>query len=229
MRIATILCSVALVGRAAAQDTVINIDGAPFSFMLCPGNSADTSMLFVDSNAVESIALRFCSGTLEEDSDLVYIYDGMDNTAPLLFAGSGAMGQMTDVLAIATSPAIYLEVFTNGSLSCADQSYEALVAVAFPSSMGMQDCQFAAVAPATATPLTFRVDPIAGQLRVNGPAAAMQARASVLDATGRTCVATARVSAGEPIHIGALPAGSYMLVLTTDQDRPMVGRFVISR
>ena len=124
MRIATVLVSMVLLGSVAAQDTVINIDGAPYSIMLCHGNAMDTSFLFIDSNAVETIALRFCGGTLEEFADEVLIYDGVDDTAPLLYMGSGTFGQMADVLVIATGPAIYLEVITNDSLSCADQAFE---------------------------------------------------------------------------------------------------------
>lgn len=212
MRIATVLGSLALLGSVTAQDTVINIDGAPYSIMLCHGNAMDTSILFIDSNAVETIALRFCGGTLEEFADEVRIYDGVDDTAPLLYMGSGAFGQMADVLAIATGPAIYLEVITNDSLSCADQAFEALTAVAFPVSMGLQDCQFAgSLEPASGIVRLITSNIVVDELRIDRPVDWANARFEVIDAAGRVVRAAEGSGSQILMNVGGFAPGRYFL------------------
>ncbi len=212
MRIATVLVSMVLLGSVAAQDTVINIDGAPYSIMLCHGNAMDTSFLFIDSNAVESIALRFCGGTLEEFADEVRVYDGSNDTAPLLYMGSGAFGQMADVLVIATSPAIYLEVITNDSLSCADQAFEALTAVAFPVSMGLQDCQFAGMQGSAKGPVRLiGCNAVEGELRIDRPVEWANARFEVIDAAGRMVRAVEGSGSQILMDVGGLAPSRYFL------------------
>lgn len=212
MRIATVLVSMVLLGSVAAQDTVINIDGGPYSIMLCHGNAMDTTILFVDSNAVESIALRFCGGTMEEFADEVRVYDGTDDTAPLLYMGSGTFGQMADVLAIATGPAIYLEVITNDSLSCADQAFEALTAVAFPSSMGLQDCQFAGLQEAASRHVRLITSNIVvDELRIDRPVEWAAARFEVIDAAGRMIRAVEGSGSQILMDVGGFAPGRYFL------------------
>lgn len=77
------------------------------------------------STGGESLALLFSQGTIESDTwDHLDIYDGPDNTYPQIFTHDGVFNtqDLTGVLAVSTGPDLYMEMSSDGSVSCSSGS-----------------------------------------------------------------------------------------------------------
>lgn len=84
----------------------------------CYTNNDTTAWLFTSSTAFP-LRIVFDSGNLESCCDEVTIYDGPDNTGTVLFNNDAAdIHDLSGLEFQSTSTAIYMEVDTDGSVSC---------------------------------------------------------------------------------------------------------------
>jgi len=84
----------------------------------CYTNNDTTAWLFTSSTAFP-LRIVFDSGNLESCCDQVTIYDGPDNTGTVLFNNDAAdIHDLSGLEFQSTSTAIYMEVDTDGSVSC---------------------------------------------------------------------------------------------------------------
>lgn len=95
-----------------------------FEDSYCYVNS-DSQFWLYQNQGTESLALLFSQGTIESDTwDHLTIYDGVDNTAPVLWTHDGNFftEDLSGVLVISTGTAIYMEMSSDGSVSCSSGS-----------------------------------------------------------------------------------------------------------
>lgn len=87
----------------------------------CYGNSDAQSWLY-ENTGPESLALLFSAGSIESNTwDHLTIYDGTDNTAPVIFDhNTFATIDLSGLLAISTGPALFMEMSSDNTVSCAD-------------------------------------------------------------------------------------------------------------
>ncbi len=139
-------------------NALCNVTSTPLENTYCPiqitcGNPAfDDSYCYHNSDSqhwlyqntgTESLALLFSSGTIESVSfDHLVIYDGVDNTGSVIYTHTGGTVDLTGVLAISTGPAIYMEMSSDGSVCCSDNSFGA--AGEWNWTVGCLDCTQAA-------------------------------------------------------------------------------------
>jgi len=81
----------------------------------------DEALFVYESPDGEPVIFFFQSGFIESCCDDVFIYDGLDNTGDLLFSGNNG-GDLTGVSVTANSGALFMELDTDGSVSCASGS-----------------------------------------------------------------------------------------------------------
>ena len=86
----------------------------------CYGDS-DTEEWLYEHTGPESLALLFSTGNIENVAfDHLTIYDGADDTAPVLFDhNSNTTFELADLLVISTGPALFMTMSSDGSVSCA--------------------------------------------------------------------------------------------------------------
>lgn len=120
--LATAALLLGMANAAHAQDTVVlpcNSDTLTGTY--CYGDN-DNQTWHWQSECGDPITLHFTSGTIEMNAyDQLQIYDGPDNTAPMLYVNQGPMGMDIDLsgsLFIATSGDIFMEMFSNDTISC---------------------------------------------------------------------------------------------------------------
>lgn len=87
----------------------------------------DSRSWLYQSTGGQPLALQFSAGTIESITyDHLTLYDGTDNTAPVLWQHSVAANEsLIGVMAISTGPAIYMEMSSDNSVSCAAGSFGA--------------------------------------------------------------------------------------------------------
>jgi hypothetical protein len=117
---------VTIVDPAAGCNTTLPVfrSGCP-EFIVCPNiltktycyENNDTRSWLFEAPPGETIRLRFVSGGMEPN-DIINIYDGVDDNAPSLTAGSFA--NLFGVTVVSTGQSIYMVVASDGSGSCAD-------------------------------------------------------------------------------------------------------------
>lgn len=90
--------------------------GVPVNVEYCYTDNDTTSWNFVSSDG-GPLNVFFNAGEMESCCDQVTIYDGADNTAPVLFDGNNA-GDMTGVSINSTGSTVFIEVDTDFSISC---------------------------------------------------------------------------------------------------------------
>ena len=95
--------------------------GTTFEDSYCYGNN-DNSFFAYSSPDGEELTLVFLDGLIEGCCDDIFIYDGLNNEAPLLFSGNNG-GNLADVTAVASSGSIYMELDTDGSVACSTGSF----------------------------------------------------------------------------------------------------------
>lgn len=84
----------------------------------------DVSVFAYESEGGESLTLFFQEGLIESCCDDIFIYDGTDETGPLLFSGNNG-GNLANVSVDAPSGTIYMVLDTDVSVSCASGSTSA--------------------------------------------------------------------------------------------------------
>jgi hypothetical protein len=100
------------------QQTDYTIDcslGQPVSIEYCYTNNDTTFWLFTSTDGFP-LEITFNAGTIEGFWDDLTIYDGPDNTSPILFNNNDAdIEDFTDLVVESTSTAVYIEVDSDGS------------------------------------------------------------------------------------------------------------------
>lgn len=90
--------------------------GVPVNVEYCYTDNDTMSWNFVSSDG-GPLNVFFNAGEIESCCDQVTIYDGADNTAPVLFDGNNG-GDMTGVSINSTGSTVFIEVDTDFSVSC---------------------------------------------------------------------------------------------------------------
>jgi hypothetical protein len=112
------LCSRRCANTTNPPCPFISCDEAQYQY--CYPNSADTAMTYQSANAYP-IALIFNAGQMDLYQDSVYIYDGANYLAPLLFSGAGD-GDFTGDLYTSSNPAnaLTMKIRSNTFTACTD-------------------------------------------------------------------------------------------------------------
>lgn len=112
----------ALSSSSLTQDqcvlNTVDCNEAPLQFNYCYGNNDTTSWLFTSSDG-SPVRISFDSGTIEGFWDNLTIYDGPNNTSPILFNNNAdAIQDFTGLIFDSTGDSLFLEVGSDGSVSC---------------------------------------------------------------------------------------------------------------
>ena len=95
---------------------------APVNQTLCYGNGNSLSFFYEPTTAGEQVVIFFNAGTVESATfDQLVIYDGADNTAPILYANPvGITTQLNGLVVQSTNGnGVLITLNTDGSVSCA--------------------------------------------------------------------------------------------------------------
>ena len=113
MLVATIL----LPFYTSAQNSSNVICGTPLYQSYCYGNNDNTTFLYTSPNSLSPLSIRFFAGNLEKNFDFITIYDGSDNSAPILYQGDNG-GDLTGLTINSTGPNLYFAIDSDISVSC---------------------------------------------------------------------------------------------------------------
>jgi hypothetical protein len=118
------LCNVDL-GNLTDTGTcpTIVVCGEELNVVYCEGNS-ENSFFYYQGSGAFPLSLLFNSGVLESCCDRLYVYDGADDTAPLLTPVGGVGGPLAGLFFTASNPEnrLTVRITTDGSVSCASGS-----------------------------------------------------------------------------------------------------------
>jgi len=89
------------------------------NYSYCYDNNSSDSFTWVEAEAGEGVTITWNSGSMEGCCDDVTIYDGADNTAPILGTISG---DLTGQTFTSTGAFLTIEVDSDGSVSCGGDS-----------------------------------------------------------------------------------------------------------
>jgi hypothetical protein len=103
---------------ATQNSNIVAIDStiSGESMQYCYTNNDNTSWQFYSENE-ESLNISFNSGTIENCCDNISIYDGTDNTSPLLYNGNNG-GDLSGLQFNSTGSIIYMEINSDDTTSC---------------------------------------------------------------------------------------------------------------
>jgi Secretion system C-terminal sorting domain len=182
-----------------AQDVLIDV-GSPQTFGLCYADNMDTTVAYGCTGGVP-LYLYICSGQLELCCDMITIYDGLSDTAPILFYGNNS-GNVAELLAISTNPdnALTVRITTNGSVNCSTEGYIPLTwslngGEALPCNIGIAEVGSNAV--------EVSPNPTEGLVRLDLPASfAGSIQVDVMDMRGQVVFAQQRTA--EDLRRGSL-------------------------
>ncbi|MGB3606058.1 MAG: choice-of-anchor L domain-containing protein [Psychroserpens sp.] len=93
----------------------------PLQFNYCYANNDETAWLF-ESTDGSPVRLTFNAGGIESCCDDILIYDGQDNTAPLIYQGNNG-GDLTGLQFDSTGDSMYMEIDSDNSVSCDSGSF----------------------------------------------------------------------------------------------------------
>ncbi len=114
-----------IVSDALTQDQCVlnQVDCAagPLNLTHCYGNNDDTTWLFMSTDG-SPVRLTFNAGGIESCCDDILVYDGADNTAPLIYQGNNG-GDLSGLQFDSTGDSLFLEIDADGSVSCASGSF----------------------------------------------------------------------------------------------------------
>ncbi|MEH6536665.1 MAG: gliding motility-associated C-terminal domain-containing protein [Psychroserpens sp.] len=98
----------------------IDCTQAPTQINYCYDNNDTTNWTFTSTDG-SPIRLTFNAGGIEGCCDDILVYDGADNTAPLIFQGNNG-GDLSGLEFDSTGDTMYMEIDSDGSVSCASGS-----------------------------------------------------------------------------------------------------------
>ena len=99
---------------------LIDCTQPPTQFNYCYGNNDTTTWLFRSTDG-SPVRITFNAGGIESCCDDILIYDGPDNTAPLIYQGNNG-GDLSGLQFDSTGDEMFLEIDADGSVSCASGS-----------------------------------------------------------------------------------------------------------
>ena len=108
--------------------TVYDVDcdaSVPLNINYCYENNEDITFTFTSSN-LYPFEIVFNSGNIEGISDDITIYDGPDNSSAVLFNNNASetnVNDLTGLVVESTSPTVFIEIISDGSLSCQSSSF----------------------------------------------------------------------------------------------------------
>ncbi|MFT6333878.1 MAG: hypothetical protein ACJATI_000610 [Halioglobus sp.] len=91
--------------------------GSPTNGTHCYDDNDATTWLYTASDGTSALKMTFNAGGVESCCDDINVYDGTDNTAPLLFSGNNG-GDLAGLEISASGPNIFMEIDSDGSVSC---------------------------------------------------------------------------------------------------------------
>jgi hypothetical protein len=174
--------------------------------------NADTAWFVYQSGDNVPLSVSFAYGQLL-DGDEIWIYNGLDETAQLVFAGDLG-GDVTGLALSSSNPdnALMFQVISDGAGSCA--TGEASTPMYWTVGCGLVGMEEAPVED----PLVFP-QPCEGAFNVRWPAAdGSRVSLELFDLTGRSALReTYRPTADAPhvVHVEGLSTGGYILRLTS--------------
>lgn len=100
------------------------ISCGPDNYTYCYADNWDSTTVYQSANSFP-IAILFNSGTMESCCDEIYVYDGLNANAPLIYTGNGNFGDLTGLFFTSTNPDNALTIVWNsdGSVDCASGLY----------------------------------------------------------------------------------------------------------
>ena len=90
--------------------------GVPLNVVYCYDNNDTSTWLFTSTTGFP-LNILFNAGYIEAGWDEIIIYDGADNTAPILFQGDNG-GDLTGIAFTSTGDSLFLEISSDGIISC---------------------------------------------------------------------------------------------------------------
>ena len=103
-----------------AADVTVNC-GTPETESFCYDNFEDNTWLYTSDDG-SSLKISFTAGGMEACCDDIIIYDGSDNTAPVLYSGNNG-GNLTGLEASSTGSSIFVAFDSDSSVSCVSNGY----------------------------------------------------------------------------------------------------------
>ncbi len=88
----------------------------------CYDNNDANTWLYTSSDGTSPLNIAFNAGQMEGCCDDIIIYDGVDNTAPVLYSGNNG-GDLTGLAFNSTGPNLFIEFAADGSVSCVSSGY----------------------------------------------------------------------------------------------------------
>ncbi|MFT6354782.1 MAG: hypothetical protein ACJAXD_001773, partial [Cryomorphaceae bacterium] len=125
-----VLISVDVLGASCTATEVANISsiGCPVPLTCGEGlevsycyDNNDDALFVYESAGGEPVIFFIQEGLIESCCDDIFIYDGLDNTGELLFSGNNG-GDLSGISVTANSGALFMELDTDGSVSCASST-----------------------------------------------------------------------------------------------------------
>ena len=103
------------------SDYTIDCTQPPTQINYCYDNNDTTNWTFTSTDG-SPIRLTFNAGGIESCCDDILVYDGPDNTAPLIYQGNNG-GDLSGLQFDSTGDTMYMEINADGSVSCASGSF----------------------------------------------------------------------------------------------------------
>ena len=225
MRILSIIWILIIGHPSVAQDDTVYVT-TPQTFSLCYGDGMDSSVAYI-TTTIYPLAIKFCSGEMETCCDEVWVYDGADNTAPLLYVGNGDEGDLSGVFVISTGPAVYLEIRSDDTVSCATAQYEPLTWVVDTFWYDLSDCQFLGMDEDRGGRPVIAPNPADDMLNIWTWTSSGDVRIDLRDLSGRVVPSKASsTDGGWKVDTSHLADGQYTISVS-DGDRAAVLRALI--
>lgn len=121
----TALVSVlAFASTGIAQDYFLE-PGDPQVLALCYENDVDSAVSCACTENLP-LVLNICLGQIEPNADQLFIYDGLDEFAPVLYASSGT-SDLSGIIVVSTGNALTCRLISDGANSCVSEGYLPIV------------------------------------------------------------------------------------------------------
>jgi len=91
--------------------------GTPIADTHCYNANDIATWLYTSSDGITPLQIAFTAGGIETGFDEIIIYDGVDNTAPILFQGDNG-GNLTGLSVNSTGPNLFFEIDSDGGVDC---------------------------------------------------------------------------------------------------------------
>ena len=111
-------------GPYTNSSNCVTCDGPVLNYTFCYPNSMNQDWLYESDGGGGNFSITFISGTIESSSfDHLTIYDGPNNTYPVLFDHVGGTASLAGVSVTATGNQLFMHGSSDGSVSCGDGSF----------------------------------------------------------------------------------------------------------